>query len=249
MNKLFLLFLMPLITSLAQANEDTLYKLKIEEVERNLIKVSACEAGNLNKCTAVGPKRGVFIPALEKRMVELENHADSKQGTAYVGAFATVGSALVAVASFSSPPTFAMWLGISALNGYLSVGKTEMASELESESETIMSFIETDSSLAGTISEGELISLDAILFETESSHIEMTLRLLDYNKEVAKFRELDSPLSFVKLIEKNCKDYYSTFEILESYKKISEIEAEYDYQRSRYGIKDEITQELLSKCN
>ena len=247
MNKLFLLFFMPLITSLSQANEDTLYKLKIEEVERNLIKVSACEVGNLNKCNSVGPKRGVFIPALEKRMEALKGHAGSEQGTAYVGAFATVSSALVAVASFSSPPTFAMWLGISALNGYISVGKAQMGSELESESETIKSFIETDSSLAGTISKGELVSLDAILFET-LNHIGMTLRLLDYNEEVAKFRELDSPLSFVKLIEKNCKDYYSTFEILESYKKISEIEAEYDYQRSRYGIKDEITQELLSEC-
>ena len=111
----------------------------------------------------------------------------------------------------------------------------------------IKSFIETDSSLAGTISKGELVSLDAILFET-LNHIGMTLRLLDYNEEVAKFRELDSPLSFVKLIEKNCKDYYSTFEILESYKKISDIEAEYDYQRSRYMIKDNITQELLSEC-
>lgn len=238
---------MPLITSLSQANEDTLYKLKIEEVERNLIKVSACEVGNLNKCNSVGPKRGVFIPALEKRMEALKGHAGSEQGTAYVGAFATVSSALVAVASFSSPPTFAMWLGISALNGYISVGKAQMGSELESESETIKSFIETDSSLAGTISKGELVSLDAILFET-LNHIGMTLRLLDYNEEVAKFRELDSPLSFVKLIEKNCKDYYSTFEILESYKKISDIEAEYDYQRSRYMIKDNITQELLSEC-
>ncbi len=247
MNKLFLLFFMPLITSLSQANEDTLYKLKIEEVERNLIKVSACEVGNLNKCNSVGPKRGVFIPALEKRMEALKGHAGSEQGTAYVGAFATVSSALVAVASFSSPPTFAMWLGISALNGYISVGKAQMGSELESESETIKSFIETDCSLAGTISKGELVSLDAILFET-LNHIGMTLRLLDYNEEVAKFRELDSPLSFVKLIEKNCKDYYSTFEILESYKKISDIEAEYDYQRSRYMIKDNITQELLSEC-
>jgi len=247
MNKLFLLFFMPLITSLSQANEDTLYKLKIEEVERNLIKVSACEVGNLNKCNSVGPKRGVFIPALEKRMEALKGHAGSEQGTAYVGAFATVSSALVAVASFSSPPTFAMWLGISALNGYISVGKAQMGSELESESETIKSFIETDSSLAGTISKGELVSLDAILFET-LNHIGITLRLLDYNEEVAKFRELDSPLSFVKLIEKNCKDYYSTFEILESYKKISDIEAEYDYQRSRYMIKDNITQELLSEC-
>ncbi len=249
MNKLFLLFFMPLITSLSQANEDTLYKLKIKEVERNLIKVSACEVGNLNKCNSVGPKRGVFIPALEKRMEALKGHAGSEQGTAYVGAFATVGTALAAVASFSSPPTFAMGLVISALNGYISVGKAQMGSELESESETIKSFIETDSSLAGTISEGELVSLDAILFETELNHIGMTLRLLDYNEEVAKFRELDSPLSFVKLIEKNCKDYYSTFEILESYKKISDIEAEYDYQRSRYMIKDDITQDLLSECN
>ncbi|GEM_PF-6909908 len=94
----------------------------------------------------------------------------------------------------------------------------------------------------------ELVYLDSDLSSLEEEHSEIYSNLEEHNKELEKFRNMDSPMSFVKFGKHVCGDHISEEFLLEVYESISTTEARNEFKVPRSFIKDYMTNEIRRIC-
>ena len=111
--------------------------------------------------------------------------------------------------------------------------------KLQTQDTSTQDMIDSLLSLNGkAVSAEELVYLDSDLSSLEEEHSEIYSNLAEHNKELEKFRNMDSPMSFVQFGKHICGEYMPEEFLLKEYESISTTEAMLDFKVPRSVIKD-----------
>ncbi len=232
----------------AYSSSSAMYNLVATGDEKNHFFLSACLDVETANCVNIGPKEGIYIPALKNKLHQMsEESADLSSGIILSNGLTAV-TTLITAASFFVPPAYLIWtpaLGIAAIDNYNKRMKKDI---LDTASLKLTETINDRATVGDPISAEDLKALSQLLSNLKEENSEIYANLEEYNSELVKFRYMDSPMSFVSFGKRYCGADLSEELLLSYYKKISEIEAENNFQIPRSTIKEFVETVLLYNC-
>ncbi|MBG59562.1 MAG: hypothetical protein CMJ16_03790 [Peredibacter sp.] len=232
----------------AYSSSSAMYNLVATGDEKNHFFLSACVDVEPANCVNIGPEEGIYIPALKNKLHQMSEESADLSSSIILSNGATAVTTLVTVASFFVPPAYLFWMPAMGVLGIDNYNKRMEKDILDTASLKLTATINDRASFGDPISAEDLKALSQLLSNLKEENSEIYANLEEYNSELVKFRYMDSPMSFVSFGKRYCGADLSEELLLSYYKKISEIEAENNFQIPRSTIKEFVETVLLYNC-